>query len=68
MTLEGPDGKRYLVHRDGSLVLPGNGPVRLADLTPESRAIVEALLRGRESATKAAAVGEPDTAHRGEAE
>jgi hypothetical protein len=23
MTLEGPDGKRYLVYRDGSLVLPG---------------------------------------------
>lgn len=25
MTLEGPDGKRYLAYRDGSLVLPGNG-------------------------------------------
>jgi hypothetical protein len=67
MTLEGPDGKRYLVYRDGSLVLPGNGPVRMADLAPESRAIVEAILRGRENATKATAVGEPDTAQRGDA-
>jgi hypothetical protein len=62
MTLEGPDGKRYLAYRDGSLVLPGNGPVRMADLAPESRVIIEAILRGRENATKAAADGEPDKA------
>jgi protein involved in polysaccharide export with SLBB domain len=64
MTLEGPDGKRYLVYRDGSLALPGNGPVRMADLTPGSRAIIAAILRGRENATEAAAVGEPDRAQR----
>jgi hypothetical protein len=32
----------------------------MADLTPGSRAIIEAILRGRENATKAAAVVEPD--------
>ena len=68
MTLVGPDGMRYLVYRDGSLVLPGNGSVRMADLTPGSRAIIEAILRGREKATKAAAVGEPDKAQRSDPE
>jgi hypothetical protein len=40
----------------------------MADLTPGSRAIVEAILRGRENATKAAAVGEPDKAQRSDPE
>lgn len=41
MTMEGPDGKRYLVRNDGSLVTEGT--VRLDELTPGSRRIVEAL-------------------------
>ena len=45
VTLEGPDGKRYLVRSDGSLVT--EGPVRLDELTPESRRIVEALRAAR---------------------
>jgi hypothetical protein len=44
MTVEGPDGMRCLVYRDGSMVLPGSGPVRLDDLDPASRRIVGALL------------------------
>lgn len=43
--MEGPDGKRYLVRRDGSLVT--DGTVRLDELTPESRRIVEALVAAR---------------------
>lgn len=46
MTLEGPDGYRYLVRRDGSLVTEG-GVVRLDDLTRESAAIVRALIDAR---------------------
>ena len=45
VTSEGPDGKRYLVRSDGSLVT--EGPVRLDELTPESRRIVEALRAAR---------------------
>ena len=41
MTMEGSDGKRYLVRSDGSLVKEGT--VRLDELTPESRRIVETL-------------------------
>jgi hypothetical protein len=55
MTLEGPGGKRYLVYRDGSLVLPENGPARMADLDPASRRIVEALLAERAARSDAAA-------------
>ncbi len=44
MTKEGSDGKRYLVRRDGSLVTEGT--VRLDELTPDSRRIVEALRAG----------------------
>jgi|BarGraNGADG00212_2_1021979.scaffolds.fasta_scaffold77511_1 hypothetical protein len=58
MTLEGPDGNRYLVYRDGSLVLPENGPARMADLDPASRRIVEALLAARDSARSADARGQ----------
>ena len=47
MTIEGSDGKRYLVRRDGSLVTEGT--VRLDELTPESRRIVEALRAARAS-------------------
>jgi hypothetical protein len=43
-TLEGLERMRYLVYRDGSMVLPGDGPVRLDDLDPASRRIVDALL------------------------
>ena len=69
MTLEGPDGKRYLVRSDGSLVT--EGPVRLDELTPESRRIVEALRAARawtDRTTKAHGlpldVTEPETASR----
>ena len=55
MTLEGPDGHRYLVYRDGSLVLPENGPVRMADLDPASRRMVEALLAAKRAARSDAA-------------
>jgi len=54
MTIEGSDGKRYLVRSDGSLV--AEGTVRLDELTPESRRIVEALRAARawtERTTKA---------------
>lgn len=52
MTLEGPAGKRYLVRRDGSLVLPGDGPIRLEELDPASARIVRALIAAREAAEK----------------
>lgn len=45
MTMEGPGGKRYLVRNDGSLVTEGT--VRLDELTPEARRIVEALRAAR---------------------
>jgi len=54
MTLEGPDGKRYLVRRDGTLVT--GGPIRLNDLTPESRRIVQALIDAARSSRKPSAV------------
>lgn len=50
MTVEGPDGYRYLVRRDGSLVMDGDGhprPIKLDELTPESARIVRDLLRAR---------------------
>jgi hypothetical protein len=47
--LEGPDGHRYLVRRDGSLVTEG-GTLRLEELTPESGAIVRALIDARKEA------------------
>lgn len=59
MTIEGPRGKRYLVHRDGSPVLPDDGPVRLDDLDPASRAIIDAILRARENAATSANPGVP---------
>jgi hypothetical protein len=34
----------------------------------KAQSIIEAILRARENTTKAAAVGESDTAHRGDAE
>jgi hypothetical protein len=67
MTLEGPDGNRYLVYRDRSLVLPENGPVRMADLDPASRRIVEALLAAQESARTGDARG-PDKPQRSDPE
>ena len=47
MTAEGPDGYRYLVRRDGSLVMEGDGyprPIKLDELTPESARVVRELL------------------------
>jgi hypothetical protein len=55
MTLEGPDGRRYLVYRDGTLVRPEDAPARMEDLTPESRRIIEALLAAKRSADERAA-------------
>ena len=42
MTAEGPDGYRYLVRRDGTLIR--EGPVILAELDPASARIVRALI------------------------
>jgi hypothetical protein len=67
--MEGSDGKRYLVRSDGSLVTEGT--VRLDELTPDSRRIVEALRAARawtDRTTKAQDlplnVTDPETASR----
>jgi hypothetical protein len=44
VTIEGSDGRRYLVYRDGTPVVTAGKPIRLDDLDPASRRIVEALL------------------------
>lgn len=53
MTLEGPDGKRYLVRKDGSLVRDGDGyprPVRIDELDPASARIVRAMIDAKAAA------------------
>ena len=52
MTLEGPDGRRYLVRKDGSLVMKGDGhgrPVTMDELDPACTANRESPAR-REAA------------------
>jgi hypothetical protein len=54
VTIEGPDGHRYLVYRDGTPVLPlPEGEVlNIKDLDPASADIVRALIAARENAEK----------------
>ncbi len=51
MTIEGSDGMRYLVRRDGTPVLPGE-PLRMDELDPASARIVQALIDAKQAADR----------------
>ncbi len=56
MTVEGPDGKRYLACRDGSPVPQGTGAIRLDLRDPASREIVVAMINAKSNADATEAV------------
>ena len=63
MTLEGPDGRRYLVRKDGSLVMKGDGhgrPVTMGGWTRRAQQIVKALLAAKQRTGEARAADKPE--------